>query len=222
MHVSPPLVAQSPEWLPAVRRLFPLWKCFPGGTGCGACMEKKMGEAVARVARKVNETVENGAESLDLADCKLMMFPIGIYKVMRNVTEGIHLITLANNELKSVTSKFITTFSQMRELNLEGNYLRRLPEEMRTLLHLKVINLSRNKFRHFPEQLTTLKALETINLEENEITDVPVEKLSSMESLQSVNLKSNPLNEEVQVIARPLIKFDLLVSPKGAHAALQA
>nr|XP_005281916.1 leucine-rich repeat-containing protein 20 isoform X7 [Chrysemys picta bellii] len=172
MHVSPQLVAQSPEWLPAVRRLFPLWKCFPGGTGCGACMEKKMGEAVARVARKVNETVENGAESL--------------------------------------------------ELNLEGNYLRRLPEEMRTLLHLKVINLSRNKFRHFPEQLTTLKALETINLEENEITDVPVEKLSSMESLQSVNLKSNPLNEEVQVIARPLIKFDLLVSPKGAHAALQA
>ncbi|XP_074815047.1 leucine-rich repeat-containing protein 20 isoform X2 [Natator depressus] len=126
-------------------------------------MEKKMGEAVARVARKVNETVENGADSLDLADCKLMMFPIGIYKVMRNVAEGIHLITLANNELKSVTSKFITTFSQMR--------------------------------------------------------DVPVEKLSSMESLQSVNLKSNPLNEEVRVIARPLIKFDLLVSPKGAHAA---
>ncbi|XP_074928750.1 leucine-rich repeat-containing protein 20 isoform X2 [Chelonoidis abingdonii] len=135
-------------------------------------MEKKMGEAVARVARKVNETVENGADSL--------------------------------------------------ELNLEGNYLHRLPEEMRTLLHLKIINLSRNKFRHFPEQLTTLKALETINLEENEITDVPVEKLSSMESLQSVNLKSNPLNEEVQVIARPLIKFDLLVSPKGAHAAPQA
>uniref|UniRef100_A0A452IA91 Uncharacterized protein n=1 Tax=Gopherus agassizii TaxID=38772 RepID=A0A452IA91_9SAUR len=77
-------------------------------------MEKIMGEAVARVARKVNETVENGSDSLDLADCKLMMFPIGIYKVMRNVTEGIHLITLANNELKSVTSKFITTFSQMR------------------------------------------------------------------------------------------------------------
>ncbi|CAM4701286.1 unnamed protein product [Lepidochelys kempii] len=219
MHISPQPVARTPERLPAARSLFPLWKCFPGGTGCSACMEKKMGEAVARVARKVNETVENGADSLDLADCKLMMFPIGIYKVMRNVAEGIHLITLANNELKSVTSKFITTFSQMRELNLEGNYLHRLPEEMRTLLHLKVINLSRNKFRHFPEQLTTLKALETINLEENEITDVPVEKLSSMESLQSVNLKSNPLNEEVRVIARPLIKFDLLVSPKGAHAA---
>ncbi|XP_062832288.1 leucine-rich repeat-containing protein 20 isoform X2 [Anolis carolinensis] len=120
-------------------------------------MEKKMGEAVARVARKVNETVENKTNSLDLADCKLMTFPIALYKVMRHVTEGIHLITLANNELKSVPSKFITTFSQLR--------------------------------------------------------DVPVEKLASMESLQSVNLKSNPLNEEVRVIARPLIKFDLLTSP---------
>uniref|UniRef100_A0A452IAQ2 Uncharacterized protein n=1 Tax=Gopherus agassizii TaxID=38772 RepID=A0A452IAQ2_9SAUR len=59
------------------------------------------------------------------------------------------------------------------------NYLHRLPEEMRTLLHLKVINLSRNKFRHFPEQLTTLKTLETINLEENEITEpTPQSELS--------------------------------------------
>ncbi|XP_038265132.1 leucine-rich repeat-containing protein 20 isoform X1 [Dermochelys coriacea] len=182
MHIAPQLAARSTAGLPAARRLFPLWKCFPGGTGCGTCMEKKMGEAVARVARKVNETVENGADSLDLADCKLMMFPIGIYKVMRNVTEGIHLITLANNELKSVTSKFITTFSQMRELNLEGNCLHRLPEEMRTLLHLKVINLSRNKFRHFPEQLTTLKALETISLEENEITGLTASYCINMQS----------------------------------------
>nr|XP_020638784.1 leucine-rich repeat-containing protein 20 [Pogona vitticeps]XP_020638785.1 leucine-rich repeat-containing protein 20 [Pogona vitticeps] len=180
-------------------------------------MERKMGEAVARVARKVNETVENRADFLDLADCKLMTFPIALYKVMRHVSEGIHLITLANNELKAVTSKFIITFSQLRELNLEGNYLHRLPEEVRTLSHLRVINLSRNKFQHFPEQLTSLQALETINLEENEIADVPVEKLASMESLQSVNLKSNPLNEEVRVIARPLIKFDLLTSPAIPH-----
>ncbi|XP_033004991.1 leucine-rich repeat-containing protein 20 [Lacerta agilis] len=142
-----------------------------------------------------------------------MMFPIALYKVMRHVSEGIHLITLANNELKSVTSKFITTFSQLRELNLEGNCIHRLPEEVRTLLHLRVINLSRNKFSHFPEQLTSLPVLETINLEENEIADVPVEKLATMESLQSVNLKSNPVNDEIRVIARPLIKFDLLTSP---------
>ncbi|KAG8507398.1 Leucine-rich repeat-containing protein 20 [Galemys pyrenaicus] len=299
------------------------------------CMLKKMGEAVARVARKVNETVESGSDTLamlpdkvwvlsvrlqdadftksqisppldmclhllrlgdsetldctlqfslvgalakelllsrimgnvglDLAECKLVSFPIGIYKVLRNVTDQIHLITLANNELKSLTSKFMTTFCELQgevqghlqtgtvivakalidpqwaELRLEGNFLHRLPNEVGTLQHLKAIDLSRNQFRDFPEQLTLLPALETINLEENEIVgmvaqkltalksdafwpedmvqtrNVPVEKLAAMPSLRSVNLRFNPLNAEVRVIAPPLIKFDMLMSPEGAR-----
>ncbi|XP_026360166.1 leucine-rich repeat-containing protein 20 isoform X2 [Ursus arctos] len=154
----------------------------------------------------------------DLAECKLVSFPIGIYKVLRNVTDQIHVITLANNELKSLTSKFMTTFCQLRELRLEGNFLHRLPNEVSTLQHLKAINLSRNQFRDFPEQLTTLPALETINLEENDIVDVPVEKLAAMPALRSVNLRFNPLSAEVRVIAPPLIKFDMLTSPEGARA----
>lgn len=43
-----------------------------------------------------------------------MTFPVGIYKAMRSVTEGIHRISLANNELKSLTGRFINTFSQLR------------------------------------------------------------------------------------------------------------
>ncbi|XP_027548719.1 leucine-rich repeat-containing protein 20 isoform X1 [Neopelma chrysocephalum] len=132
-------------------------------------MQKRMGEAVARVARKVNDTVENKTDSLDLANCKLMTFPVGIYKAMRSVTEGIHRMSLANNELKSITSRFVTTFSQLRELNLAGNYLHRLPEEITSLLHLRAIDLSRNRFRRFPEPLATVPSLETIDLHENEI-----------------------------------------------------
>uniref|UniRef100_A0AAA9TIB9 Leucine rich repeat containing 20 n=1 Tax=Bos taurus TaxID=9913 RepID=A0AAA9TIB9_BOVIN len=201
-------------------------------------MLRKMGEAVARVARKVNETVESGSDTLDLAECKLVSFPVGIYKVLRNVTDQIHLITLANNELKALTSKFMTTFCQLRaligkrlearvqgggcqsgpELRLEGNFLHRLPNEVSTLQHLKAIDLSRNQFHDFPEQLTTLPALENINLEENEIVDVPVEKLAAMPALHLINLRFNPLNAEVRVIAPPLIKFNMLMSPEGARA----
>ncbi|NXI43233.1 LRC20 protein, partial [Galbula dea] len=177
-------------------------------------MQKRMGEAVARVARKVNDTVENKTDSLDLANCKLMTFPVGIYKAMRSVTEGIHRISLANNELKSITSRFITTFSQLRELNLAGNYLHRLPEEVTSLLHLQTINLSRNRFRHFPEPLADITTLETIDLEENEITEVPVEKLATMASLQSLNLRANPVSPEVRLLVRPLVPFDLLLSPE--------
>nr|XP_009500128.1 PREDICTED: leucine-rich repeat-containing protein 20 [Phalacrocorax carbo] len=204
-------------------------------------MQKRMGEAVARVARKVNDTVENKTDSLDLANCKLMTFPVGIYKAMRSVTEGIHHISLANNELKSLTSRFVTTFNQLRELNLAGNYLHRLPEEVTSLLHLRAINLSRNRFRRFPEPLAAVTALETIDLEENEITateepasgfpsaglekagrswwppkaaEVPVEKLATMASLRSLNLRANPVGPEVRLLVRPLVPFDLLLSPE--------
>ncbi|XP_009979638.1 PREDICTED: LOW QUALITY PROTEIN: leucine-rich repeat-containing protein 20 [Tauraco erythrolophus] len=192
-------------------------------------MQKRMGEAVARVARKVNDTVENKTDSLDLANCKLIAFPVGIYKAMRSVTEGIHCISLANNELKSITSRFVTTFSGIRELNLAGNYLHRLPEEVTSLLHLRAINLSRNRFRRFPEPLAAVTTLETIDLEENEITgleeagrswwppkdaEVPVEKLASMASLRSLNLRENPVGPETRLLVRPLVPFDLLLSPE--------
>ncbi|XP_050754894.1 leucine-rich repeat-containing protein 20 isoform X1 [Gymnogyps californianus] len=127
-------------------------------------MQKKMGEAVARVARKVNDTVENKTDSL--------------------------------------------------ELNLAGNYLHRLPEEVTSLLHLRAINLSRNRFRRFPEPLAAVAALETIDLEENEIAEVPVEKLASMASLRSLNLRANPVGPEVRLLVRPLVPFDLLLSPE--------
>ncbi|XP_010143117.1 PREDICTED: leucine-rich repeat-containing protein 20 [Buceros rhinoceros silvestris] len=204
-------------------------------------MQKRMGEAVARVARKVNDTVENKTDSLDLANCKLMTFPVGIYKAMRSVTEGIHHISLANNELKSLTGRFVTTFNQLRELNLAGNYLHRLPEEVTSLLHLRVINLSRNRFRRFPEPLAAVTTLETIDLEENEIVaakepasrfsaagleedgrrwwpprdeEVPTEKLATMASLRSLNLRANPVGPEVRLLVRPLVPFDLLLSPE--------
>ncbi|XP_053063608.1 leucine-rich repeat-containing protein 20 isoform X1 [Acinonyx jubatus] len=155
-------------------------------------MLKKMGEAVARVARKVNETVESGSDTLDLAECKLVAFPIGLYKVLRNVTDQIQLITLANNELKSLTSKFMTTFCQLRELRLEGNFLHRLPNEVSTLQHLKAIDLSRNQFRDFPEQLTTLPALETINLEENNIVGRGRQILPESHSCTLAFIKRSP------------------------------
>ncbi|NXR68811.1 LRC20 protein, partial [Rhadina sibilatrix] len=177
-------------------------------------LQKRMGEAVARVARKVNDTVENKADSLDLANCKLMAFPVGIYKAMRSVTEGIQRISLANNELKSISSRFVTTFSQLTELNLAGNYLHRLPEEITSLLRLRSIDLSRNRFRRFPEPLATVPALETIDLEENEIAEVPTDKLASMASLRSLNLRANPVGPEVRLLLPPLVPFHLLLSPE--------
>ncbi|XP_075466876.1 leucine-rich repeat-containing protein 20 isoform X2 [Ascaphus truei] len=149
--------------------------------------------------------------TMNLSNCALNAFPTGLYVVMSNVAQDIHFITLANNELKSLTSKFFTSFTQLRELNLEGNNLRELPKDISTLMHLKSINLSRNKFQEFPEKLLNVNTLESINLEDNQIKDVPVEKLTSMPSLRCVNLKANALNKDNLQLSSPTIKFELLV-----------
>ncbi|XP_015143707.1 leucine-rich repeat-containing protein 20 isoform X1 [Gallus gallus] len=128
-------------------------------------MQRRMGEAVARVARRVNETVESQGDTL--------------------------------------------------ELNLEGNLLHRLPQELGSLLHLRTINLARNKFRHFPEPLVAAPALESINLEGNEIAEVPTEALANMSSLRSLNLRANPVCPAVRLLVRPLVPFELLLSPEG-------
>ncbi|XP_072138492.1 leucine-rich repeat-containing protein 20-like isoform X2 [Mobula birostris] len=176
------------------------------------CVAVGMAKDAARVARIVNETVAEGRNSLDLSNCKLTSFPVALFKVMKDVLENIHFISLENNELKSITGDFMTNFNQMRELNLEGNFLKQLPDEVKTLTHLKNINLARNKFSSFPHQLTELTALENINLEANEITEMPLETLSSMPSLKLLNMKLNPLNRETLAVEQIELKFELLVT----------
>ncbi|XP_051897510.1 leucine-rich repeat-containing protein 20 isoform X2 [Pristis pectinata] len=171
-----------------------------------------MAKDAARVARIVNETVAEGRNTLDLSNCKLTSFPVALFKVMKDVLGNIHFISLENNELKSITGDFMTNFNQLRELNLEGNYLKKLPDEVKTLTHLKTINLARNKLSTFPHQLTELTTLENINLEANEITEVPIETLNSMPSLKLLNMKLNPLNRETLVVGQIELKFELLVT----------
>lgn len=157
-----------------------------------------MAEAVANVARRVNATVEDRKDTLDLSNCKLISFPDGVFKVLRSVSENIRIITLADNEMKAITSKFFSTFTQLRELDLRGNVLTKLPDTVGEMKHLTCINLAFNNFSVFPDKLTEIATLERINLEGNSITEIPVEKLSGMPALKWLNVKSNPLDSNTQ------------------------
>ncbi|XP_053547911.1 leucine-rich repeat-containing protein 20 [Bombina bombina] len=168
-----------------------------------------MAEAVARVARRANEVVENKEHHLDLSDCKLNKFPISLYMVLSTVSEEIFSISLANNEIKALTGKFFTTFTQLQDLTLEGNNMLKLPDEVCGLTQLKSINLSRNKFQHFPEMLLAVSSIEHINLADNEIKDVAVEKLRALPALRTVNLRGNPLNKDGLDLTN--ITFELIV-----------
>ncbi|XP_035527115.1 leucine-rich repeat-containing protein 20 [Morone saxatilis] len=169
-----------------------------------------MAEAVANVARRVNATVEEGKDTLDLSNCKLISFPDGVFKVLRSVSENIRFITLADNEMKALSSKFFSTFTQLRELDLQGNVLTKLPNSVAEMEHLTCINLANNSFSIFPDKLTEIATLERINLEGNSLTEIPVEKLSDMPALKWLNVKSNPLDSNTQSALQSLQSLDIL------------
>ncbi|XP_043086978.1 leucine-rich repeat-containing protein 20 isoform X2 [Puntigrus tetrazona] len=152
-----------------------------------------MAQAVANVARRINATVEEQRDSLDLSDCSLVSFPDGVFKMIRSCTENIQKISLANNQIKALSSKFFLTFTQLRELDLQGNVLTALPEAVGDLQHLISIDLSRNRLRVFPERLTDVSSLQSISVEQNQISELPMEKLSLMPALKTVDAQSNPL-----------------------------
>ncbi|KAM7370695.1 hypothetical protein PAMP_010221 [Pampus punctatissimus] len=171
-----------------------------------------MAEAVANVARKVNATVEEGSDTLDLSQCKLISFPDGIFKVLKGVSENIRIITLADNEMKAISSSFFSFFTQLRELDLQGNVLTKLPDSVEEVKHLTSINLANNNFSIFPDKLIKIATLERINLEGNHITEIPVEKLSAMPALKWLNVKSNPLYTETQCAQKCPVKFEIVES----------
>ncbi|XP_051958232.1 leucine-rich repeat-containing protein 20 isoform X1 [Xyrauchen texanus] len=168
---------------------------------------RRMAEAVAKVARRVNDTMEDGRDSLDLSDCGLVSFPDGVFKMLRSCTENIHKISLANNQLKSLSHKFFRTFTQLTELDLQGNVLTTLPEAVGEMQHLIRINLSKNRLSVFPDRLMDVSSLEDISVEGNQITELPMDKLSVMPALKSLDVRSNPLTVEAASVPH---QFNLL------------
>ncbi|XP_062859556.1 leucine-rich repeat-containing protein 20 [Trichomycterus rosablanca] len=152
-----------------------------------------MGEAVANVARRINETMVEGSDTLDLSDCNLISFPEGVFKMIRSCADKIHKIKLANNQLKNISNKFFSTFPQLTDLDLQGNVLTKLPDGIGELQHLVNIDLSNNSFSSFPDQLLNIPTLQHINISSNQITDLPWERLCAMSPLQVLDLRSNPL-----------------------------
>ncbi|XP_034426532.1 leucine-rich repeat-containing protein 20 [Hippoglossus hippoglossus] len=176
-----------------------------------------MAEAVANVARRVNATVEEGRDNLDLSKCKLISFPDGVFKVLRNVADNIRVVTLADNELKSVSRKLFSTFTQLRELDLHGNVLTKLPDAVGEMVHLTSIDLANNRFSTFPDKLTEIVSLERINLEGNSITEIPLEKLYNMPSLKWINMNSNPLDSSTRSALQSPHKFDILSTTESLN-----
>lgn len=142
--------------------------------------------------------------SADLSNCKLISFPDGVFKVLKSVSENILVITLADNEMKALSSKFFSTFTQLR-----GSAYYTL-QDFKKIIELRyVIEYSRCQFScvfkysaeldlqgnvltKLPDTVAEMEHLTSINLANNSFSIFP-DKLTEIATLERINLEGNTI-----------------------------
>jgi Leucine-rich repeat (LRR) protein len=165
----------------------------------------------ALVVQGVNACRENGGH-FDLSGCQLLQLPDAVFHLMRNTT----LVTcnLSNNVLSKIPPKLCLNFSKLTELNLSGNRMSSLPQELVACAQLQQVDISANSFVTLPPVLLQLQTLTNIKANANFIADVDVEELESCCSLENLNLEENPLTEHTHQRINNIINIRIRVTAR--------
>ncbi|XP_061427170.1 leucine-rich repeat-containing protein 20-like [Lethenteron reissneri] len=155
-----------------------------------------MAAGVVRVVQRLRETLEEHTDSIDLSACEMTNVPVAVNVMLAEVADDVRVASLADNILKSLPSNFLSTFSRLHELHLQGNRLKSLPDAVASLTELHFIDISRNCFVTFPDSLTATPSLRTIDVSHNSLQELPAEKLAAMPSLASLIVTANPLTQD--------------------------
>lgn len=152
-----------------------------------------------------------GLESLDLHGNMLRSLPLGLRRLhelrflnLSNNTlsmEQIQIIMeipslldlrLANNQLKGAFSADVGRLRKLEALDLRGNALTALPDELADLKCLKSLDVGENQLRSLPFEVLSRMPLRTLNAPKNllEGTLIP-SSVEGLENLQSLNIANN-------------------------------
>ncbi|MBA1205236.1 protein kinase [Pseudomonas capeferrum] len=93
--------------------------------------------------------------------------------------------------LEDFPTEIFDLADSLEMLDLSGNALRDLPEDLGRLKRLKVLFCSQNRFTHLPHGVGTCPALETVGFKSNRITQVDAQALPP--SLRALILTDNAL-----------------------------
>jgi len=126
---------------------------------------------------------------------------------------GLRVCDLSLNKLSSMDLLFAKE-NDLRTLNLSGNFLKSIPDELTCLDGLQRLNLSQNMISEIPQSLSKMHELIDLNLADNSISRIdhafftlPLEDinlsvnaiehlaLGGLEELEYLNLDENPLSE---------------------------
>ena len=85
------------------------------------------------------------------------------------------------------------------ELDLSGQEIAELPEEIGQLGHLRVLDLSNNGLTKLPDAIRELAQLETLNLSSNRLSEVPI-AVCELPRLETLDVSTNCLTSIPQAI----------------------
>ncbi|KAJ5788411.1 Leucine rich repeats (2 copies) [Penicillium paradoxum] len=126
--------------------------------------------------------------TLNLSNNSLDMTKIEIITEIKSLTD----LKLANNQLQGELTSVIGRLGNLEVLDLRGNNLTKLPDELVELTSLRTLDVSENKFTSLSFEVLSKLPLKTLNAQKNKLegTLIPA-SVNGLETLQSLNIANN-------------------------------
>ncbi|OQE39255.1 hypothetical protein PENCOP_c007G08502 [Penicillium coprophilum] len=154
-----------------------------------------------------------GLETLDLHGNILKSLPMGLRRL-----QNLHILNLSNNALDMANIEIITEIKSLTDLKLANNQLQgELTSVIGRLPNLECLDLRGNSLTKLPDELVGLSSLRTLDVSENKFTSLPFEVLSKL-PLKTLNAQKNRL--EGTLIPATVKKLEKLQSLNIANNAV--
>ncbi|WP_220017512.1 leucine-rich repeat domain-containing protein [Candidatus Rhabdochlamydia oedothoracis] len=136
-------------------------------------------------------------KKLDLSQNQIEFLPESI-KVWTQLEE----LDLSFNQLITLPDRGIEHLTNLKNLNVSGNTLKRLPRSIGYLKNLKILNVEENCLKELPKEIRQCSFLEVLKVSSNELSQLPRE-LKDLTSLTEFSAADNELrysSEELQAL----------------------
>ncbi|RUS20473.1 hypothetical protein BC937DRAFT_95129 [Endogone sp. FLAS-F59071] len=118
---------------------------------------------------------------------RLIRLPHGFLVALKNIRQ----LYLDHNQFRDLPDELLV-LSQLEILSVSHNRLVHLSDNLWHLAQLRVLNVAHNVLKSLPKTLGRLASLEVINAEQNNLVTLPG-SVGSLENLKVLKLKGNPL-----------------------------
>ncbi|TAE74254.1 MAG: hypothetical protein EAZ85_04990 [Bacteroidetes bacterium] len=151
----------------------------------------------------------NTTKKISLKALKLTKFPTAIFR-FKNLEE----LDLSGNNIMIIPDE-IGNLEKLRIFNINSNRLQRLPINIKKLTQISHLGIAYNKFKVFPDEVNELTSLKTFDISGNQLIEIP-EDIKNLKNLTDLycahnNLTFLPKNIGKLTKLRTLFAFNNLI-----------